>query len=427
MKDTSTLFKNVTITDPKSEWHGQKCDVLVIAQEIKEISKTITASNVRNIDLDEALVSPGIFDLQVNCGAPYEAEKESFQSLSNAAVSGGITDCLLMPHPKIPVDSNAQVEFLRNSTAAFPLNFHIAGAISSQLKGNDLANLNEMVLSGSIAFTDNKEKILKNNLLHLALQYNKLTSKLLMIHAEDISLNLGGQINEGAVNVQLGIKGIPSIAEELGVLKAIYLSKYHNEMVFINGISTKGSVNLIREAKKEGIKVACSIYGYQLKLTENDLLDFNSYLKVSPPLRTEADRLALIEGIKDGTIDVICSGHQPENNETKDVEFELASFGMATLENLWSLSLSLLEHKVELATVINKLCHEPRKMLNLQENSINKGNTASFFVHTLNKRNSFKKSTAKSKAVNNPFFNTEFNGFIYGTYTKGNWFENKNF
>jgi len=287
--------------------------------------------------------------------------------------------------------------------------------------------LNEMVLSGSIAFTDNKEKILKNNLLHLALQYNKLTSKLLMIHAEDISLNLGGQINEGAVNVQLGIKGIPSIAEELGVIKAIYLSKYHNEMVFINGISTKGSVNLIREAKKEGIKVACSIYGYQLKLTENDLLDFNSYLKVSPPLRTEEDRLALIEGIKDGTIDVICSGHQPENNETKDVEFELASFGMATLENLWSLSLILLEHKVELATIINKLCHEPRKMLNLQENSINKGNTASFFVHTLNKRNSFKKSTAKSKAVNNPFFNTEFNGFIYGTYTKGNWFENKNF
>jgi len=198
-------------------------------------------------------------------------------------------------------------------------------------------------------------------------------------------------------------------------------------MVFINGISTKGSVDLIRDAKKEGIKVACSIYGYQLKLTENDLLDFNSYLKVSPPLRTEEDRLALIEGIKDGTIDVICSGHQPENNETKDVEFELASFGMATLENLWSLSLILLEHKVELATIINKLCHEPRKMLNLQENSINKGNTASFFVHTLNKRNSFKKSTAKSKAVNNPFFNTEFNGFIYGTYTKGNWFENKNF
>jgi dihydroorotase len=247
-----------------------------------------------------------------------------------------------------------------------------------------------------------------------------------MIHAEDASLNLGGQINEGIINVQLGIKGIPNIAEELGVVKSIYLSKYHNELLFINGISTEGSVNLIREAKKQGIKIACSIYGYQLKLTEQDLLDFNSYLKVTPPLRTEKDRIAIIEGLIDGTIDVICSGHQPENNETKEVEFEIASYGMATIENLWSLSLILMDNQCELATIIEKLCHEPRRLLNLPENSINKGNLPSFFVHTLNKNNSFKKSKAKSKAVNNPFFESELKGFIYGTYTKGEWFENNN-
>jgi dihydroorotase len=424
MIDNFTLFKQVTICDPKSTWHNQKCDVLINSQEIIEISKEINAKDYKTIVLEDAIISPGIFDLQVNCGAPFDNEKETFQSLSNAAVSAGITDCLLMSHLNIPVDNNAQVEFLKNSTSLLPLNFHIAGTISAHLKGNDLANLNEMVMSGCVAFSDNKEKIQKSNLLHLALQYNKLTQKLLMIHAEDASLNLGGQINEGIINVQLGIKGIPNIAEELGVVKSIYLSKYHDELLFINGISTEGSVNLIREAKKQGIKIACSIYGYQLKLTEHDLLDFNSYLKVTPPLRTEKDRIAIIEGLIDGTIDVICSGHQPENNETKDVEFEIASYGMATIENLWSLCLILTDHQCELATIIEKLCHEPRRLLNLPENSINKGNTPSFFVHTINKNNSFNKSKAKSKAVNNPFFESELKGFIYGTYTKGEWFEN---
>jgi len=426
MIENFTLFKQVTICDPKSTWNNQKCDILVNAQEIVEINKEITDNRYKTIVLEDAIVSPGIFDLQVNCGAPFDAEKETFQSLSNAAVYAGITDCLLMSHPNIPVDNNAQVEFLKNSTSLFPLNFHIAGAISSHLKGEDLANLNEMAMSGCIAFSDNKEKIQKSNLLHLALQYNKLSKKLLMIHAEDASLNLGGQINEGVINVQLGIKGIPNIAEELGVVKAIYLSKYHDELIFINGISTEGSVNLIREAKKQGIKIGCSIYGYQLKLTEHDLLDFNSYLKVTPPLRTEKDRIEIIEGLKDGTIDVICSGHQPENNETKEVEFEIASFGMATIENLWSLSLTLIDNQCELATIIEKLCHEPRKLLNLPENSINKGNTPSFFVHTLNKNNSFKKYKARSKAVNNPFFESELKGLIYGTYSKGEWFENNN-
>jgi dihydroorotase len=426
MKENFTLFKNVTIADPKSEWNCKKCDVLVNSNEIVEIGDSLEFKDCKTIELNAAIVSPGIFDLQVNCGAPYDAEKESFQSLSDAAVHAGITDCLLMPNPKIPVDNNAQVEYLINSTSKMPLNFHISGTISAQMKGIDLANLNEMVSSGSIAFSDNKEKIQKTNLLHLALQYNKLTNKLLMIHAEDSSLNLGGQMNEGIINVQLGIKGIPSIAEELGVIKAIYLSRYHDEMLFINGISTEGSVELIREAKKSGTKIACSVYAYQLKLTENDLLDFNSYLKVSPPLRTEKDRLAIIAGLKDGTIDVICSGHQPENNETKDVEFEIASLGMASIENLWNLSLCLRKSDTDFSLIIEKLCHEPRKLLKLPENSINKGNISSFFVHTLNKNKSFTKLNSKSKAVNNPFFETEFEGFIYGTYTKGEWFENKN-
>jgi dihydroorotase len=426
MSNNLTLFKQVRICDPKSTWNNKICDVLVNSNEIVEINNEINGNYSKTITIENGLITPGIFDIQVNCGAPFDAEKESFSSLSNAAIYAGVTDCLLMPHPKNPVDSNAQVEFLKNSTASLPLKFHVAGTISAGLKGIDLANLNEMAQSGSIAFTDNKDKIQKSNLLHLALQYNKLTEKLLMIHAEDASLNLGGQINEGVINVQLGIKGIPSIAEELGVVKAIYLSNYHDASLFLNGISTAGSVNLIREAKKQGTKIACSVYGYQLNLTENDLLDFNSYLKVSPPLRSQEDKLAIIEGVSDGTIDVICSGHQPENNETKDVEFEIASIGMATIENLWFLALGLMDNKIELDTIINKLCHEPRRLLQLPENSINKGKIASFFIHTLNRNTSFKKSNARSKAVNNPFFDSNFKGFIYGTYTNGEWFDNKN-
>jgi dihydroorotase len=426
MMDNLTLIKNVTIADGKSNWNKKKCDILVNDDEILEINNEIINNNYKLIEFENAHISPGIFDMQVNCGAPFDLEKESFQSLADAAIYAGITDCLLMPHPNIPVDSNAHVEFIKNSTKELPLKFHIAGAISSQLKGKDLANFNEMSLAGAIAFTDNKKNT-ASILLHLALQYNKLTKKLLMFHAEDASLTFGGSINEGRINLLLGMKGIPSIAEELGIVKAIYLSKYHNEMVFINGISTKGSVELVREAKKLGVKIGCSVYGYQFMLTENDLLNFNSYLKVSPPLRSEEDQQAIIEGIIDGTIDIICSDHQPENNETKEVEFEIASFGMATIENLWSLSLSLVDKGCNIDLIIEKLCHNPRKLLNLEPIVIDIGEKASFFIHSLEKNTLKSKKASKSKAINNPFFETMLPGRIFGTYTKGQWFENNAF
>ena len=416
------LFKNLRLVDSRNSLNGQICDIEVRDGIIFRIGTALSADNVEIIDCENSCISPGLFDMQVTCGEPGEEEKETFDSLEKAAISGGITGLLLMPSTHPVCDNRSQVEFiLRNCqnrrTAIFP-----SGSISIGTKGVQLAEMADMKAAGALAFTDDKSPIDNSVLVHLAMQYNQITGGLLLFHAEDSMMSLGGKVNEGLINVQLGLKGAPAIAEELGVVRLLTLAQYHNARIHIQGISSENAISHIRKAKKEGMQITCSTYAHHLFFNDEVLLQFDSRFKVWPPLRSEKDRVALIEAVCDGTIDVIASDHRPQTIENKDVEFDYAKFGSIGLESLWSAAVSSIP-ATDIALLIERMSHAPRKLLGLDEVKISEGEKANFFVYNLNETFTFGKEHIRSKSSNAAFLNQSLKGKIKGTYSQSTWFE----
>ena len=421
--DSPRIFRSLKVVDPHSPFHNKIVDLAVREGKIEKAGTGISIENVIENNFAGWSVSPGIFDMQVSSGEPGYEEKESVSSLNNAALSGGITDILLMPGLNPVTENRGQVEYLQKLYNATSVTAHIAGALSMGMEGKELAGMIDMRSGGAIAFTDDKSPLSNPVLLHLALQYSKASGGLIMVHCEDSKMSLGGKVNEGEMSVQLGMKGAPAISEALGVMRNIALAEYHDAEIHLNGISTEGSVNLIREAKAKGIKVTCSVYAHHLFFNETELEGFDSFFKVWPPLRKDTDQEALIEGIADGTIDVICSDHRPENQEHKQVEFEYAAFGMSGLETLFGATLKACKGKVPLDILIEKLCYAPRKLFGLETPTIREAGPASFFIYNADEQFTFSSGMILSKSGNNPFPGRQLQGRIAGTFTASGWFE----
>jgi dihydroorotase len=416
------LFKNLQLVDSRNSLNGQFCDIEVIEGKITKIGPNITSENSQVIECKNSCVSPGLFDMQVTCGEPGEEEKETFSSLDNAAVAGGVTGLLLMPSTHPACDNRSQVEFIVHNCRSRKTAMYPSGSISVGTKGIQLAEMTDMRAAGALAFTDDKNPLENSVLVHLALQYNQISGGLLLFHAEDAMMSLGGKVNEGLVNVQLGLKGAPSIAEDLGVVRLLTLAKYHTTRIHIQGITSATSVSLIRNAKKDGIPVTCSTYAHHLFFNDEVLKQFDSRFKVWPPLRSENDRKALIEGVLDGTIDVISSDHRPQTIENKNVEFDYAKFGSIGLESLWSATVSAIPNS-DIALLIERMSHTPRKLLGLKEIKIAAGEHANFFIYNLNDSYTFNKDQIRSKSANSAFLNQVLKGKIKGTYSQSSWFE----
>lgn len=420
MNNQDIFIRNVRVADPESPHHGAQVDMLVEEGKIREIGKLTNPEKTNVFDASGMVISPGLFDTQVSCGEPGHEEKETFASLAEAAISGGITDVLIMPSNVPVTDNRSQVEYIRKITSGLPVNVHIAGALSAKMKGVDLAELYDMAQGGAIAFTDDKSPVESSVLLHLALQYAKLSGKPILLHNEESGMRLGGNVNEGEVSTGLGMKGAPALSEALGISRNIALARYHDSSVHLNGISSKESIELVKAAKAEGIKVTCSVYAHHLFFSDQVLESFDSHFKVWPPLRAEIDRLALIEGVCDGTVDVICSDHRPENKENKEVEFDYAAYGMTGLETLFGSALKALgaENK---ALIIEKMVHAPRRIFGLPKLSISAGSEARFFVYQ-DEAYTFTKEMIRGKSSNTPFPGNQLHGRIVGTYTpSGGW------
>ena len=409
------LFKNLRLVDSRNSLNGQICDIEVRDGIIFRIGKALSADNVEIIDFENSCISPGLFDMQVTCGEPGEEEKETFDSLEKAAISGGITGLLLMPSSHPVCDNRSQVEFILRNCQTRKTEVFASGSISVGTKGVQLAEMADMKAAGALAFTDDKSPIDNSVLVHLAMQYNQITGGLLLFHAEDSMMSLGGKINEGLINVQLGLKGAPAIAEELGVVRLLTLARYHNARIH-------NAIAHIRKAKQEGLQVTCSTYAHHLFFNDEVLLQFDSRFKVWPPLRSEKDRAALIDAVCDGTIDVIASDHRPQTIENKDVEFDYAKFGSIGLESLWSAAVSSIP-STEIALLIERMSHSPRKLLGLDEIKISEGEKANFFVYNLNETFTFGKEHIRSKSSNSAFLNQSLKGKIKGTYSESTWFE----
>jgi dihydroorotase len=408
------LIKSAKVVDSQSSFNNQIVDLLIENGKIQSIKKNISQEDDMKIVVENNLhICPSFLDLKANFRDPGYEIKEDINTGIQCALKGGYSDVLLMPTNKPTTDSKVEVNYIKNHSKSRLVNIHPAGSITKNNLGNELCEMYDMSKEGAIAFTDDKNSIQKAGILKLALEYNKFHNGLVINHPNDKSISNDGSMNEGPTSTNLGLKGIPSISEELMLARDIELAEYTNSKIHISCISTKKSVELIKEAKAKGIKISCDVSINNLILDDSNCNGFDTNFKLLPPLRTNSDVSALIEGINNGTIDAICSDHSPEDIENKQAEFDNAAFGAIGLQTVFPL-LCTLKDKISLETIIDKLSVQPRKILNLPIYSITENDAAKICLFNPDKNWTFQLSDIVSKSKNSPYINYNMGGEIIG-------------
>lgn len=407
------LITGVTIADPNSKFNKQKCDVRVEHGKITAIESklgTLTAMKAETIvDGSGSVLSPGFFDLNCSIGDPGIETKEDIYTATAAAAAGGFTGLAVLPHTKPVVQSKGEIAYIINKAKGNLVDVLPVGAVSQNLEGKELAELYDMKLAGAVAFSDGTKAISDDGFMSRALQYAKGLNGLLMVYPENKSIAGKSQINESKNSVLLGMKGLPGLAEEMHISRDIFLATYHEAPIHISNISTAGSVALIKKAKKDGVKITCDVSAHHLVFTEELLNDFDSNYKVKPPLRTKTDVKALINGLKDGTIDAVSSQHRPHEIEFKDVEFEIAAYGIIALQTVLPL---LLKAGLDAEQIAEKLSLSPRRLLGLAIPVIEKDAEANFTLYSATEEWLYNTDNNFSKSANSPLLNKKLTGKV---------------
>ncbi len=407
-----TIFlKSVKVVDSGSPHHGKIVDIRLADGAIAAIGDLEPSENDQVVAQDGLCISPGWIDLHVDFADPGEEEREDIESGVAAAIAGGFTGAVLMPSTNPVVDSKSQVEYVRKKAEHLPFYLYPAGALSRQLSGDELAEMYDMQRAGARCFTDDVKSNLKADFITLALEYVQQFDAPVFIMSQEPSMVKGGQMHEGEVSTKLGLKGMPSAAEVMQVERDIQLLRYAGGHLHFMGISTAGAVEAIARAKDEGLQVTADVNIANLVLNDERLVDYDADYKYYPPLRTEQDRLALIDGLRKGIIDAVSSDHRPQFEETKKCEFSLASFGSIGLESCFGLlgktGLSV-EERVD---VLSKM---PRIILNLPELVVDEGQSAQFTLFLPDEAWIFNKAHIQSKSKNTPFIGETLIGKAYG-------------
>jgi dihydroorotase len=411
----SILFQSVKVIDSQSKYNNKTVDVLVSKGVIVSIGQSITAPKSCQIIKGEGLhLSPGLMDLHVSYRDPGYDWKEDLNTGVEASSKGGFTSVLYMPSNLPSTNSKVHVDYIRNATLDKMVDVIPAGNITVDHKGHDLTELFEMSQSGAKAFTDDRNSIQKANVMKLALLYTKNFGGMVMNQPNDKTISGEGKMNEGIVSTKLGLKGIPALAEEVMLARDIELTEYTDGKFHASRISTKRSVEMIRAAKKKGLNVSADVAIHNLVLQDENCATFDSNYKVFPPLRTREDIDALKEGLKDGTIDAICSDHCPEDVEHKIHTFDNANFGIIGAQTVLPLAVEL-ENELGLNTIIDALSHNPRKLLGIDSPSIEEGSPANLCCFSTKDEWIFDKKSNVSKSKNSPFLNKTFTTKIWGT------------
>ena len=408
------LIKQATIISSNSKFHHKTIDILIEGGVITEIKNNIqTKSNVKLIEVKGLCVSTGWLDLQaVSCDPGYE-NKEDLDSLIKCAASGGFTGVCIHNYNLPPLHNKVQIEYVLNKTQNKLVDVFPFGTITFEGKGKDLAEMFDMKQSGSLAFSDYKSPINDAGLLMRALQYSTNINSLIITHANEDSISHLGQMNEGEISTSLGLKGMPSLSEELMVQRNISILEYTGGHLHIPTISSKRSIELIKKAKSNGLNVTCGVAAINLFCDDSSLLEFDTNYKLNPPLRSKKDMLALRNAIEIGVIDVIVSDHAPHDTESKDLEFDLADFGMIGLQTAFSCALEgLKENNID--CIIKSFTTNPRQILGLDEPLIADGQLANLTLFTLEDQTMLTAKTNLSKSRNSPFFGKQLKGKIIG-------------
>jgi len=413
------LIKSAIIVNNKSPFNGKKVDVLIEKGIIKQIASTIkNENNFKEIKHKDLHVSDGWIDMRANFNDPGTEYKEDLNSGLKASALGGFTEVVTMPDTSPVVDSKSGVEYIINKTKDNIVTVYPTGALSHNCEGKEIAEMYDMHQAGAIAFTDNKQSVSNSSLLNRALLYSRGFNGLIMNFPNDKNLFNNGKINEGIVSTKIGLKGIPSIAEELIVSRDLFLAEYCESPIHLTNISTKKSVQLIKEAKAKGLKVTADVNSYHLLLNETEMETFNSNLKVLPPLRTNEDIKALIKGLKEGVIDIVCSDHTPEDIENKQCEFDNAAYGMINLQTSFGAMNTSLKDKLTLEQIINTITVNPRTLLKIKQPEIKEGEMANLTLFCPNTEVVFEKNDLVSKSKNTALIGRKLTGKVIGIINK---------
>ncbi len=404
------LIKSATIIDPKSEFHNLTQDILIENGVISKIAKALkNPDNYQEIKLENLHLSQGWFDSSVSFGEPGFEERDTIKNGLKTAASSGFTTVAMNANSNPVIDSNADITFVNAKANNHAVTLLPIGALTTGSKGTDLAEIYDMNTAGAVAFYDYKKPITNPNLMKIALQYASNFDGLVCSFPQENKIAGSGVMNENITSTSLGLKGIPALAEELHVARDLFLLEYTGGKLHIPTISTGTSVNLIREAKKKKLDVTCSVAIHNLYFTDSVLIDFNTHFKVLPPLRTEEDKLALIEGVKDGTIDMVTSDHNPIHIEHKKIEFDHAKYGTIGLESAFGAlqSIFTLKKTIDLLT-------KGKPRFKVETTSINIGNTPNITLFKPDAKYTFSKNDIVSKSKNAIFENEALKGKAYG-------------
>lgn len=404
------IIKAATIIDAASPFNNKKIDLLIEEGIISNIAENIeNDSNIKELTLENLHISSGWFDSSVSFGEPGYEDRETISNGLMVAAKSGFTAVALQPNSTPSIDNQSQVLFVKNKSNAAATDLYPIGALTKASEGKDLAELFDMKNAGAIAFGDYNRSISNSLLFKIALQYAQDFDGLIIAFCEDKNLKGVGIANEGIISTQLGMKGIPNLAEEVDLAKNLFILEYTGGKLHIPTISTAKSVELIREAKAKGLKVTCSVAVHHLTLTDETLQGFDTRYKVTPPLREDSDRKALIEAVIDGTIDMITSDHNPIDIEHKKMEFDLAMNGTIGLESAYAALQTVLPTEV----IVKKLT-AGKAIFGIESTKIEKGAKANFTFFTPIGTATFTNHDILSKSKNSAFLGFETQGQVYG-------------
>lgn len=404
------IIREAKIIDSKSPFHNKTADILIKDGLIEQIGTSLpNTENADEIKLENLHISQGWFDSSVSFGEPGYEDRETISNGLNVAAKSGFTAIALQPNSYPIIDNQSQVNFVKNKANGFATELFPIGALTKASEGKDMAELFDMKKTGAIAFGDYNKSLDNANLLKIALQYVQDFDGLVIAYSQDQNIKGNGVANEGIVSTKLGLKGIPDLAEELQIVRNLFLLEYTGGKLHIPTISTAKSVQLIKDAKAKGLNVTTSVAVHHLVLTDEKLEGFDTRFKVTPPLRTETDRQALLKGVLDGTIDMITSDHNPIDVEFKKMEFDMAKNGTIGLESAFATLTTVLP----LETVIEKLTLG-KSVFGIENNTITEGSKANITLFNPEGKTTFTKENILSKSKNSAFLGTQLQGSVYG-------------
>ncbi len=410
------LIKQAHIICSSSPLHGQVKDILIVDGRIDKIADSISDNADEIIANDNLHVSIGWMDIFSHFSDPGFEQKETIVSGAAAAVAGGFTDLMILPNTNPPISSKGQVEYIIQRAASLPVNIYPIGSISKNAEGKELSEMYDMHASGAIAFSDGTQPIQSPGFLSKALQYVLAIDATLIQVPDDRSISAHGLVNEGIISTQLGLPGKPAIAEELMIARDIELLKYTGSRLHITGVSTRKGIELIKAAKKDGLRLSCSATPYHCFFCDEDLASYDTNLKLNPPLRSRPDMMAVREALNNGTIDCIASHHIPQHWDDKACEFEYAKNGMIGLETLFGIMNSVV---TDTAVLIDQLTVAPRKIFGLDIPEMKEGAMACLSLFNPGESYIFDESMIRSRSRNSPFIGKRLTGKVIGIVNKG--------